>query len=171
MRAKFKQQFIAAINLSLLFGLAWGIMFTATTSIPVEGVSVALQTLFIVLTGLQGLFIFIMQCVRSEHARKEWIRWSSSIIGTCRGAEPSKQAAYSSSGTSNTYQQKTSSSVLNTKNSDRFKLFSSISQKYIKGLTGFPEGKETLSTQEEHEFADFFADGETSVKDNVGLIS
>ena len=51
----------------------------ATTSIPVESVSVLLQIFFIILTGLQGPLIFIMQCARSEDARNEWIRWAHTI--------------------------------------------------------------------------------------------
>ena len=75
LKAKLRQQFIVALTLSLLFGLGWGVGFIATTSIPVPGVLVPLQAFFIVLTGLQGPLIFIMQCARSEDARNEWMRW------------------------------------------------------------------------------------------------
>ena len=81
MMAKLKQQFIIALTLSLLFGLGWGVGFAATTSIPIEAISFTLQAIFIILTGFQGLLIFIMHCLRSEDARKEWKAWIS--IVTC----------------------------------------------------------------------------------------
>ena len=81
MRKKLKQQFIIALTLSLLFGLGWGVGFAATTSISVLAVSATLQAIFIFLTGFQGVLIFVMQCVRSEDARKEWQRWGRAV--TC----------------------------------------------------------------------------------------
>lgn len=84
-RTKLKQQFVIALTLSLLFGLGWGVGLLATTSIPVVAVSYTLQAIFILLTGFQGLIIFIMNCVRSPDARYEWKRWVSII--TCRRAE------------------------------------------------------------------------------------
>ena len=80
--AKLRQQFIIALMLSLLFGLGWGVGMVATTSIPVVGVSLTLQAVFILLTSFQGLLIFVMNCVRLADARKEWKRWIS--IATCR---------------------------------------------------------------------------------------
>lgn len=74
-KAKLKQQFIIALTLSLLFGLGWGVGFAATTSISYAPISVTLQAIFILLTSFQGLFIFIMHCVRSEEARKVWKGW------------------------------------------------------------------------------------------------
>ena len=74
-KAKLKQNFIIALTLSLLFGLGWGVGFAATTSISIAPVSVTLQAIFILLTSFQGLFIFIMHCMRSEEARKTWKDW------------------------------------------------------------------------------------------------
>ena len=74
-KAKLKQNFIIALTLSLLFGLGWGVGFAATTSISIAPVSVTLQTIFILLTSFQGLFIFIMHCMRSEEARRTWKGW------------------------------------------------------------------------------------------------
>ena len=78
---KLKQHFIIALTLSLLFGLGWGFGLVATTSIPVKEISYTLQTIFVLLTGFQGLLIFIMHCVRSEEARKQWKSWV--YIFTC----------------------------------------------------------------------------------------
>ena len=80
-RKKLRQQFIIALTLSLLFGLGWGVGMIATTSIPEIGVSLTLQAIFIVLTSFQGLLVFIMHCMRSTDARKEWARWIN--IVTC----------------------------------------------------------------------------------------
>lgn len=81
MKTKFKQQFIAALTLSLLFGLGWGVGLAATNSIPSAPVSATLQAIFILLTGFQGLLIFIMHCIRCEEARKVWKEWL--YIVTC----------------------------------------------------------------------------------------
>ncbi len=80
--AKLKQNLIIAVTLSLLFGLGWGIGLVATTRIPVVEISYTLQTLFVLLTSFQGLWVFIMNCVRSEEARKQWKSWV--FIITCR---------------------------------------------------------------------------------------
>ncbi len=73
--AKLKQHFIIALTLSLLFGLGWGVGLAATSSIPVAELSYILQTVFVLLTSFQGLWIFMMNCVRSEEARRVWQSW------------------------------------------------------------------------------------------------
>ena len=76
-----KQQFMIAVTLSLLFGLGWGIGLFATQEIETEEVRNLFAALFIVLTGFQGLFIFIMHCVRSKEVRKEWKTWFYRVSG------------------------------------------------------------------------------------------
>ena len=77
-----KQQFSIALTLSLLFGLGWGIGLLAThTLYPVTAVRDTFAALFILLTGFQGLFIFIMHCVRSREVRREWKRWAYKAVG------------------------------------------------------------------------------------------
>ena len=78
---KLKQNFIIALTLSLLFGLGWGFGLVATTRIPVKEISYTLQTIFVLLTCFQGLLIFIMHCVRSKEANKQWKSWV--YIFTC----------------------------------------------------------------------------------------
>ncbi len=73
--AKLKQHFIIALTLSLLFGLGWGVGLAATSSIPVAELSYTLQTVFVLLTSFQGLWIFMMNCVRPEEARRVWQSW------------------------------------------------------------------------------------------------
>ena len=74
-KTRFKEQFIIALTLSLLFGLGWGIGFATTSSITSVPLSATLQAIFILLTGFQGLLIFIVQCARSEDARNVWKKW------------------------------------------------------------------------------------------------
>ena len=77
----FKRHLIIAIGLSLFFGLGWGLGLPATNAISNVPARVFLQILFIFFSGFQGVFIFIMQCARSEDARKEWTRWLKKL--TC----------------------------------------------------------------------------------------
>ena len=78
----FKQQFMIAITLSLLFGLGWGVGLLATQSLyTVTAIRDTFAVLFILLTSFQGLFIFIMHCVRSKEVRKEWIKWGYRMVG------------------------------------------------------------------------------------------
>ena len=81
-KTRFRQQFIIALTLSLLFGLGWGVGFATTSSIESVPLSATLQAIFILLTGFQGLLIFIMYCVRSEDARNVWKKWI--YTATCR---------------------------------------------------------------------------------------
>ena len=74
-KTRLRQQFIAALTLSLLFGLGWGVGFTTTSSITSVPLSATLQAIFIMLTSFQGLVIFIMQCVCCEEARNVWKEW------------------------------------------------------------------------------------------------
>ena len=70
-----RQQFMIVVTLSVLFGIGWGIGLLATEEI---GNSVAhdfFSSLFVIITSFHGLLIFILHCVRSKEARKEWRRW------------------------------------------------------------------------------------------------
>ena len=96
--SKVKQQFVIAVTLSLLFGLGWGFGLPATNSISNVPLRTILQVIFILLTGFQGVFVFIMQCLRSQEARKEWKRWFNMV--SCR---PDRARAYSRSTDSRGY--------------------------------------------------------------------
>lgn len=76
------QQLMIALTLSILFGLGWGIGLPASGAIfetPV--VRNIFAASFIILTGFQGLFIFIMHCLRSAEVRKEWKSWVFKLTG------------------------------------------------------------------------------------------
>ena len=69
------QQLIIAITLSVLFGLGWGIgLFTTQDIHTNKTVRDILAALFVVFTAFHGLFIFIMQCLRSKDVRNSWKR-------------------------------------------------------------------------------------------------
>ena len=68
----FKQNFFIALGLSLLFGLGWGFGLTATSSDNRE-LTFALQVLFSVFVGSQGVFIFFFYGLRSPQCRQVWL--------------------------------------------------------------------------------------------------
>jgi hypothetical protein len=81
MKMKVRRQFIAALTLSVLLGLGWGVGFAITGGISSVPLSTTLDVIFILLTGFQGFHIFIMHCIRVEEARKVWKEWV--YIATC----------------------------------------------------------------------------------------
>ena len=96
-KTRLRQQFIAALTLSLLFGLGWGVGFATTSSITSVPLSTTLQAIFILLTSFQGLVIFIMQCVRCEEARNVWKEWI--YIITCHKVKLGKMKTLTSRST------------------------------------------------------------------------
>ena len=78
-----KQKFFIALTLSMLFGLGWGVGLFATQDLHQNSIIRDLvSSIFIILTAFQGLFIFIMHCVRSAEVRKQWNIWFHQA--TCR---------------------------------------------------------------------------------------
>ncbi len=78
----FKQQFMIALTLSLLFGLGWGVGLFATQGLyTVTEIRDTFAALFILLTSFQGLFIFIMHCIKSREVRKAWLLWGYKALG------------------------------------------------------------------------------------------
>ena len=77
-----RQQLSIAVTLSIMFGLGWGIGLLATQDIHTnKTVQDIFAALFVIITAFHGLFIFIMQCLRSEQVRITWKQWFSSITG------------------------------------------------------------------------------------------
>ena len=72
-KKKAKQNFIAAITLSVLFGLGWGIGLVATQGLnPVPAIRTVFSAAFIICTAFQGLMVFCLQTLRSKEVRKLW---------------------------------------------------------------------------------------------------
>lgn len=77
-----KQQFMIALTLSLLFGLGWGVGLLSTQSLyTVTAIRDTFSALFILLTAFQGLFLFLMHCVRSKEVRRQWMIWAYKAAG------------------------------------------------------------------------------------------
>ena len=76
------QQLIIAVTLSVLFGLGWGIGLLATQDIHTnKTVRDLFAALFVIITAFHGLFIFIMQCLRSNEVKNNWKQWFFNITG------------------------------------------------------------------------------------------
>ena len=70
------QQLIIIVVLSILFGLGWGVGLFATQDIhSSKTIRDIFAAVFVVITAFHGLFIFIMQCVRSQDVRNVWKKW------------------------------------------------------------------------------------------------
>ena len=67
----YKENFIIALSLSVVFGLGWGFGLLAT-SFPEMGVTITLQVLFSIFVGAQGALLFILYGIRNGDARDLW---------------------------------------------------------------------------------------------------
>ena len=76
-----KQQLIAAITLSVLFGLGWGIGLLATDGVSVSALRDFFSALFIICTAFQGVMVFCLQALRSKHVRSTWAKWFHMATG------------------------------------------------------------------------------------------
>ena len=71
-RRTFKKNFFIAVGLSLLLGLGWGFGLTATSS-DLQELTFALQVIFSLFVGSQGVFIFVFHGLRSPQFRLVWM--------------------------------------------------------------------------------------------------
>ena len=77
-----RQQLVIVTTLSVLFGLGWGIGLFATQDIHNnKAVRDLFAALFVIVTAFHGLFIFIMQCLRSKEVQSVWKQWLYRITG------------------------------------------------------------------------------------------
>ena len=70
-RRTFKKNFFIAVGLSLLLGLGWGFGLTATSS-DLKELTFALQVIFSLFVGSQGVLIFFFHGLRSPQFRLVW---------------------------------------------------------------------------------------------------
>ena len=81
-KVTFRQQFMIALTLSVLFGLSWGLGLLATNSLyDVVEIRDTFSALFVLLTAFHGLFIFLMFCIKSKEVRGVWKAWLSKATG------------------------------------------------------------------------------------------
>ena len=70
---EWKGQLIRAMILTILFGLGWGVGLFATQQLhQTPAVRDVISAIFIILTSFQGLYIFVIDCLRSKDVRNEW---------------------------------------------------------------------------------------------------
>ena len=67
-----------AISLAVLFGLGWGFGLAASGT-PSKDATFALQLLFTIFVGCQGIMIFVLHGIRKVEAQNEWKRWFSTL--------------------------------------------------------------------------------------------
>ena len=75
LQSNLRKQAMMLVTLSLLFGLGWGLGLAATRSLPIISLRTIFEIAFIVLTGFQGLFIFLLYGARLEKVRCVWLKW------------------------------------------------------------------------------------------------
>ena len=76
-----RKNVIIALTLAILFGLGWGFGLAASGT-PSKETTFALQLLFTIFVGCQGILIFVLHGVRKAEARDEWKKWFYTV--TCR---------------------------------------------------------------------------------------
>lgn len=71
-----RQQLVIVFTLSVLFGIGWSIGLLATQdAYSNRAVRDVFSALFILITAFHGLFIFIMNGIRSNDVRSVWKKW------------------------------------------------------------------------------------------------
>ena len=91
-----RQQLVAAITLSVLFGLGWGVGLVATEGVPLQIVRDIFSSLIIFCTAFQGFMVFCLQTLRSKEVRQGWIRFFLGMVGKQPHAQPrSTSVSYS----------------------------------------------------------------------------
>ena len=71
------KQLIRAVILSILFGLGWDTQDIHTNKMERD----LFVALFVIITAFHGLFIFIMQCLRSKEVNNTWKQWFFYVLG------------------------------------------------------------------------------------------
>ena len=71
---KLKENFWLTIGLSVLLGVSWIFGLLATAGLP-GYLRIPFDIVFTVLASLQGVFLFLLYCVRSPECRKLWKNW------------------------------------------------------------------------------------------------
>ena len=72
-----RHQLLVAVTLSVMFGLTWAIGLPATQSISgaTKPIRDTFASIFVILTAFQGLFVFLLHCLKSSDVRELWRGW------------------------------------------------------------------------------------------------
>ena len=71
---KLKENFWLTIGLSILLGVSWIFGLLASAGLP-DYLRITFDIVFTVLASFQGVFLFLLYCVRSPECRKLWKNW------------------------------------------------------------------------------------------------
>ena len=71
---KLKESFWLTIGLSVLLGVSWIFGLLASAGLP-NYIRIPFDIVFTVLASLQGVFLFLLYCVRPQECRKLWKNW------------------------------------------------------------------------------------------------
>ena len=94
-----------AFSLAIVFGLGWAFGLAATST-PSKETTFALQLLFTIFVGCQGLLIFFLHGVRKPEARNEW-KWFSTATSKTYNSTATPSNMYVTSPLSPKYVSKT----------------------------------------------------------------
>ena len=71
---KVKENFWVTVGLSVLFGVSWVFGLLATAGLP-NYIRLLFDIIFTVLASFQGVFVFLLNCVKSQECRQLWNNW------------------------------------------------------------------------------------------------
>ena len=91
-----------AFSLAIVFGLGWAFGLAATST-PSKETTFALQLLFTIFVGCQGLLIFFLHGIRKPEARNEWKKWFSTATSKTYDLYSSRKKLDSTATPSNMY--------------------------------------------------------------------
>ena len=102
---KMKENFWLTIGLSVLFGVSWIFGLLASAGLP-DYIRIPFDIIFTVLASFQGVFLFLLYCLKSPECRQLWKNWmlcrftkkSQSQVSTS-GSHRTRSTTATSSGT------------------------------------------------------------------------
>ena len=71
---KVKENFWVTVGLSVLFGVSWVFGLLATAGLP-DYIRLPFDIVFTLLASLQGVFVLLLNCVKSQECRQLWNNW------------------------------------------------------------------------------------------------
>ena len=98
---KWRENFWVAVVLSVLFGLGWSLGLPASNGIP-RAFGVIFECAFTVILTAQGVFIFVVYCVKSKDSREFWKSVFLRMCPCCRGISMRAHLTTQSSNVGNT---------------------------------------------------------------------